>query len=94
MHDELRMAKSDVFFGGEHNERLTCVSQDEYVLRYLEELDPADYPEVLEVFEFHRAQVPSTALRHHEPLELMLEYLDEEYGEPRGRGARSSPRSV
>lgn len=69
-------------------ERLTATTPDEAIEDYLDNIEPRDWPEAIEVRGF-RPMVPSlpTFLA---PLNEVLEALDEEYGDPEGDGHKPS----
>ena len=60
-------------------ERLDHDSMDEAVASYLDDIEPANWPETLEVYGYARMEI---TLPNGSALESLLEYLDEEYSDP------------
>jgi hypothetical protein len=72
--------KTPEFWGSGDDERLSCTDEDEAIEAMLDEMT-APLPEKITVYGYAPMEVNTGALN---PLEHVLEYLDEEYGDSEG----------
>lgn len=82
------MVNESKFWGAHDDERLVYTSADDAIEAILDALEPAEFDEIGEVTVYgFQPMKPSPSLGW-DPLDILLEQLDEQHGDPEGDGTR------